>query len=131
MPDISIRSGRRPAATHARTVVRDNNDSVTRARTASPRPPSTRTATRAQAASPSPNRNGTPDNGTGGVIFRMPTVAEVEAAGYPAAKWESVKREHDELVHRFNTDPEFRARAIADHAANAKAANKRDRGSRR
>ena len=53
-------------------------------------------------------------------IYKMPTVAEVVARGYPASYWDKVKAERDELVRRFDADPTFRAEAIAEAKARAR-----------
>ncbi len=49
-------------------------------------------------------------------IYPMPTVAEVVAAGYPATYWDAVKRQRDEFIAKFNSDPAFKIKAIAQHA---------------
>jgi hypothetical protein len=46
-------------------------------------------------------------------FYPMPTVEEVVAAGYEATYWNDIKREHDELLARFDADPVFRAQVIA------------------
>lgn len=52
------------------------------------------------------------------VIWPMPTVEEVVKRGYPAAYWDKVKADHDELVRRWNADePGFREQMRADRAA--------------
>lgn len=54
---------------------------------------------------------------TANQIFRMPTMEEVVKAGYPRSRWVEIKREHTEVVRRFQADPEFRARVIAEWKA--------------
>ena len=43
-------------------------------------------------------------------IYPMPTREEIEARGYTDvdATWQRVKRERDDFIARFNSDPEFR-----------------------
>lgn len=57
-------------------------------------------------------------------IFKLPTVAEVVAAGYPASKWLAVKRQHAEFVRRYTEDSTFRTEAerrfAEDNAARTK-----------
>jgi hypothetical protein len=47
----------------------------------------------------------------------MPTVAEVVARGYPPAYWDKIKAERDEFIAKFNSDPTFKAEAIAKREA--------------
>lgn len=47
-------------------------------------------------------------------IFKMPTLAEVVGRGYAASKYDEVKLQHGKLLEQFETDPVFRAEAIAD-----------------
>lgn len=48
-------------------------------------------------------------------IYRMPTVEEVTKAGYPASYHATVKVERDALIARFDSDPDFRAKVMAEH----------------
>ncbi len=47
-------------------------------------------------------------------IYPMPTVEEVVKAGYAASYHEQIKRERDAFIARFDSDPTFRAEAIAE-----------------
>lgn len=47
-------------------------------------------------------------------IYQMPTVAEVVRAGYSESYWGEIKAERDAFIRKFNSDPVFRAEAIAD-----------------
>ena len=48
------------------------------------------------------------------LIYPMPTLEEVVAAGYPASYLESVAQQRGELIAKFNSDPEFRAQMIIE-----------------
>lgn len=49
----------------------------------------------------------------------MPTVDEVLAAGYPAEKMQEIQAKRDELVRRFDRDPEFKAEVLRDRSYRA------------
>lgn len=49
---------------------------------------------------------------TAEIVFRIPSVAEVVAAGYHAATLDRIREEAMEYRAKFNADPEFRTFAI-------------------
>ena len=48
-------------------------------------------------------------------IYEMPTDEQVVDAGYVTERWQDIKRERDAFIARFNSDPDFAAKA-REHA---------------
>jgi len=63
-------------------------------------------------------------------VYRMPTVEEVVAAGYPASYWDMVKARRDEFIRRFESDPAFAADARKRAEEDWEAARRQERDRR-
>ncbi len=117
MADIgSVRGVRRPTTKPTRARPRALPMARAQARTARPAPP---------------NRELSDRELTADVVFRVPTIQEVVAAGYPAERLDSIRREQQDYRKRFVADPEFRANTIAAyrrHQAELERERNGDRG---